>query len=131
MKRLILRITLIFVALTGIFGVFVLLCPWAQAVKIYQIFGIDLPLQIEHPYLEYLTYLGATLSVMVGILFFMAGVWPDKHSNIISFLGWSLLFIGVIVLVHGIRLNLPPWPFYPDPIISFICGSIILILRRD
>ena len=132
MKRLILRINLIFVGLTGIFGVFVLLCPWARAIEIYQLFGIDLPPQIDHAYLEYLVYLGATLSVLVGILYFMAGVWPDKYSNLISFLGWSLLFIGGIVSVFmEFRLKLPPWPFYPDPIISFICGSIILVLRRE
>ena len=131
MCRLILRINLVFVSLTGIFAAFVLVCPWSQAVAIYRLIGIDLPTQIEHPYLEYLTYMAAALSVMVGCLYLMAGVWPDKYSNLITFLGWSLLFIGVVVLFHGIRLKLPPWPFYPDPIISFVCGTLILVFRRS
>ncbi|NNE94024.1 MAG: hypothetical protein HKN23_20430 [Verrucomicrobiales bacterium] len=126
----ILRISLIFVSLTGFFAIAVLLMPWKSAIEAYKLFGIDMPPTFEHPYMEYLTYLGAALSVFVGALYFMAGAWPKKYANLIVFLGWGLLFIGVVVLYHGLRLKLPPWPFYPDPIISFVFGVLILVCYR-
>jgi len=130
MKLVVLRTALILVALTGLFAGFVLCFPWTRATEIYKHFGIELPATFTAPYLEYLTYLGAALSVVVGALYFVAGMWPSRYRNIIPFLGWSLLFIGMVVSYHGFRLDLPPWPFYPDPIISFLCGAAILFLNR-
>ena len=130
MAKILLCASLILVSLTGLFALFVLVMPWSSAVGVYRKFGIELPEIIESAYLEYLTYMAAAISVVIGVLFLLAGIWPTKYAVIIPFLGWSLLFIGVVVLYHGLRLELPPWPFYPDPIISFVFGAIILVAAR-
>ena len=130
MTRVLLRSSLILVSVTGLFALFVLVMPWSDAVAVYERFGIDMPERIDSPYLEYLTYLGAAMSVVIGVLYLLAGIAPTKYAVIIPLLGWSLLFFGVVVLYHGLRLKLPPWPFYPDPVISFVFGTIILIAAR-
>ncbi len=130
MSMKLLRTSLILVSLTGLFALFVLVMPWTNAVTVYRGFGIELPGKIDSAYLEYLTYLAAAMSVVIGVLYLLAGIRPKKFAVIIPFLGWSLLFFGVVTLYHGLRLNLPPWPFYPDPIISFVFGVVILATAR-
>jgi len=41
-----------------------------------------------------------------------------------------MLVEGIILLVHGLRLALPPFPFYGDVPACFLGGAGILLLSR-
>jgi hypothetical protein len=41
-----------------------------------------------------------------------------------------MLVEGVILLVHGLRLSLPAWPFYADTMACFLGGGGIFYLAR-
>jgi hypothetical protein len=129
--KIILRVLLAIVALTGLFAIFVPFTSWDTSVRICSMFGIsDLPKNFGHPYMEYLVFMMAGVSIVYGYLFLLAAINPVKYRNVLPFLGCSLLFIGAIITYHGIRLGLPAWPFYVDPPISFGCGFGILYYSR-
>jgi hypothetical protein len=130
MQQLILRVSLICVSITGLFAGFVIFGNWAFVVRFCRWFGIDLPSNLMTPYIEYLVFMSGAVSVMIGFLYLLPVIWPQRFSNLLPFLGGSLLFIGIVVTYHGIRLSLPPWPFLADPAVCFLFGSIILILGR-
>jgi hypothetical protein len=42
-----------------------------------------------------------------------------------------MLTEGLILLVHGLRLSLPPLPFYADTAACLVAGGAILLLARQ
>ena len=126
-----LRVVLFLVSLTGLFAIMFPFLPWKDFITICSWFGItDLPAEPSTPYTEYLFYTMFGASALFGYLYLIAAINPDKYSNIIPILGYALIFIGFIVLYHGIRLKLPPWPYFADPFICFVFGPSIVYLSK-
>ena len=63
---------------------------------------------------------------LVGFLFLLLAIRPVHYANIIPWFGWLMVCEGVILLFHGLRLHLPPFPFYADTAACFIGGIGIL-----
>jgi len=57
-------------------------------------------------------------------------IWPHKFSVAIPWFGGLMLVEGVILLIHGLRLSLPPFPFYGDTSACFLGGGAIVYLSR-
>lgn len=128
MKLRLLRLVLVFSALAwgaSILGVF---ASWPDALAALQQLGAG---TIAHdPMLDYWLRMAAGLFTLVGMLFLVLAVRPHQHQAIIPWFGGLMLSEGVILLVHGLRLNLPPLPFVADTLACLGGGMAILYLSR-
>ena len=129
MKRRLLRLFL-FVTVFGwavsIFGVFL---PWSTAITGLQSLGAS---EIAHdPMVDYWMRMAAGAFTGIGIFVFFVAMWPAKFRNVIGLIGTLSVLEGVVLLVHGLRLGLPPFPFYGDTAFCLLIGAGIWILRNE
>jgi hypothetical protein len=113
MKLRLLRMVLGFAACVwgvSIFGVFL---SWSAASEALQELGAK-PLAYD-PMLDYWLRMAAGAFSLIGGLFLVLMIWPRKYAV-------------VILLVHGLRLELPPLPFYADSAACLAAGGAILLL---
>jgi hypothetical protein len=123
-----LRLFLAFAALgwgvTGI-GVF---ASWPQVNDIAQDMGAK-PIAYD-PMLDYWLRMISGAFALVGLWYLALALWPRKFAVAIPWFGALMLLEGVILLAHGLRLGLGPFPFYGDVSACLILGTGILILSR-
>jgi hypothetical protein len=60
---------------------------------------------------------------LIGVLYFVLMIQPYKYRAIIPWFGVLMLIEGIILLMHGIRLGLPPFPFYADTAACLVGGG--------
>jgi len=78
------------------------------------------------PMLDYWLRMASGAFALVGGLYLVLMVWPHRHLNVMPWFGALMLAEGAVLLVHGIRLGLPPFPFYGDTAACFVGGAGIL-----
>jgi len=78
--------------------------------------------------LDYWLRMAAGAFALIGGWYLVLMIWPQKFHAAIPWFGGFMLIEGAILLVHGLRLSLPPLPFYADVIACFACGGAILYL---
>jgi hypothetical protein len=127
---LFLRAMLILVALSGLHCVVFLFIPWERTLAVVKWLKIEGVPDRYSPITEYWALMMAALCVVIGYLYLVAALKPQKYRNVLPILGWALVFIGVTAGYHGFRLGLPPWPFYGDLVICAVCGPGIVWLAR-
>lgn len=133
MKKLnltILRAMLILVSLTGLHCVVFLFIPWDWTLAVVKWLKIQGVSDKYSPIIEYWMLMMAALCVVIGYLYLVAALNPQKYRNLLPILGWALVFIGITAGYHGFRLGLPPWPFYGDLVICAVCGPGIVWLAK-
>jgi hypothetical protein len=81
--------------------------------------------------LDYWLRMASGAFALIGAWYLILMIWPHKFHAAIPWFGGLMLIEGVILLVHGLRLSLPPFPFYGDTSACFIGGSAILYLSRS
>ena len=110
----------------SIYGIF---CSWESALHQLKGLGAD---NIPHdPMLDYWLRMTAGAFTCIGIFLAMMALNPKKFSAAIPFAGVLLFAEGIVLLVHGIRLNLEPIPFYVDTAFCFATGIGIWLLRNE
>jgi FtsH-binding integral membrane protein len=128
MKLRLLRLTLVLSAFAwgvSLFGVF---ASWPAAQAALQELGAK---SINHdPMLDYWLRMAAGFFSLVGALFLVLALRPLQHRAIIPWFGGLMLVEGVVLLVHGLRLQLPPIPFAADTLACLGAGAAILYLSR-
>ena len=67
---------------------------------------------------------------MIGFLYLMILLKPQKYNNIIPLLAWGTLFEGIILLVHGLYLSLPLFPFAGDVSFCLTVGGGLLLSNK-
>ena len=82
------------------------------------------------PMLDYWLRMICGAFTLVGIWYLAMALWPQKFAVAIPFFGWLMIIEGVILLVHGLRLGLPPLPFYGDVAACLIGGAGIVLFAR-
>ena len=82
------------------------------------------------PMLDYWLRMAAGAFALIGGWYFVLMIWPRRFHAAIPWFGGLMLVEGVILLVHGVRLSLPPFPFYGDTTACFAGGAAILYLSR-
>jgi hypothetical protein len=102
-------------------GVFM---SWSAASQALQGLGAQ-PIHYD-PMLDYWLRMAAGAFGLVGCWYLVLTIWPGKFRAAIPWFGALMLAEGVILLVHGLRLSLPPFPFYGDTAACFILGGGIL-----
>lgn len=98
--------------------------PWPKAVLILQQLGAG---EIHaDPMLDYWLRMASGAFGLVGGLFLVFALQPARYVSVIPLFGWLMISEGVILLIHGLRLHLPPLPFYADTAACFLAGVGIL-----
>ena len=123
-----LRVFLVFSAVTwgaSVFGVFL---SWPSAVGALGGLGAQ-PIAYDRM-LDYWLRMAAGAFTLVGGLYLLLALQPEKYLVVIPWFGGLMLIEGVILLVHGVRLALPPFPFYADTAACFIGGGGVLWFSR-
>jgi hypothetical protein len=109
----------------SVFGVFL---SWPAAENALQGLGAR-PVAYD-PMLDYWLRMAAGAFALVGGWYLVLMIWPRKFHAAIPWFGALMVAEGVILLIHGLRLGLPPFPFYGDTAACFIGGGGIWYLAR-
>jgi hypothetical protein len=128
MQLRLLRLFLGFAAFSwgiSVVGVFV---SWQEAVQLLQGLGAR-PIAYD-PMLDYWLRMASGAFALVGVWFLMMMIWPKTYFAAIPWFVVLMLGEGIILLIHGLRLSLPPFPFYGDVSACLIDGFGILYLSR-
>ena len=98
--------------------------PWPTAVVALQGLGArEIP---ADPMLDYWLRMASGAFGLVGMLYALVAWKPVRYAVIIPVLGWLMLLEGAMLLVHGARLGLPPFPFVADVSACLLGGMRIL-----
>jgi len=128
MQLRLLRLFLGFASITwgvSVFGIFV---SWSAASQLLQKLGAH-PIAYDRM-LDYWLRMTAGAFTLIGCWCLILMVWPKKYYIAIPWFGAFMFIEGIVLLVHGLRLSLPPFPFYADIAACFVCGGGILYLSR-
>jgi hypothetical protein len=109
----------------SVVGVF---ASWPQINNIAQGIGAK-PIAYD-PMLDYWLRMICGAFTLVGGWYLALALWPHKFAVAIPWFGWLMVAEGVILLVHGLRLSLSPFPFCGDVSACFLCGAGILFFAR-
>jgi len=109
----------------SIVGVF---ASWSAASQALQGLGAQ-PIAYDRM-LDYWLRMASGAFALVGCWYLILMLWPQKFHAAIPWFGALMLVEGVILLVHGLRLSLPPFPFYGDTSACILGGGAILYLAR-
>jgi hypothetical protein len=124
-----LRVVLVFSAFVwgvSAFGVFL---GWENATSALQGLGAK-PIAYD-PMLDYWLRMAAGAFTLVGTGYLLLGLFPRKYAVMLPWFGWIMVVEGFILLIHGWRLELAPFPFWGDVSASFLGGVGILMLRKS
>jgi len=67
---------------------------------------------------------------VVGFFFLMAFLRPRKYADLIPLLAWGSLFEGAVLLLHGLILGVPLFPFAGDAAFCLIVGAGLYFTGR-
>jgi hypothetical protein len=109
----------------SVFGVFL---SWSAASQALVGLGAK-PIAYDRM-LDYWLRMASGAFTLVGCWYLVLMIWPRKFHAAIPWFGGLMLVEGVILLVHGVRLSLPPFPFYGDTAACFFGGGGILYCSR-
>jgi hypothetical protein len=101
-------------------GVFL---SWSAAANALQELGAQ-PIAYDRM-LDYWLRMASGAFALVGCWYLVMMIWPRRFAAAIPWFGALMLVEGFVLLFHGIRLGLPPFPFYGVPVSSEVGGFCI------
>jgi hypothetical protein len=128
MQLRLLRLFLGFAAVAWGISVVGVFLSWTAAAQALQGLGAQ-PIAYDRM-LDYWLRMAAGAFALIGGWYLVLMIWPQKFHAAIPWFGALMLLEGLILLVHGLRLSLPPFPFYGDISACFVGGGAILYLSR-
>lgn len=128
MQLRLLRLFLGFAAFAWGISVVGVFARWTQAEQMLQGLGAK-PIAYD-PMLDYWLRMAAGAFALVGCWYLLLMIWPGKFHAAIPWFGWLMVAEGIILLVHGLRLGLGPFPFYGDTSACFLGGAGIVYFAR-
>ena len=105
------------------------LLPWSVMDVILQNMGATAP--VADLQIQYWFRMATGAWSIIGFLYLMVLLKPQKYNNLIPLLGWGTLFEGIVLLIHGLYLNLPLFPFAGDVGFCLIVGGGLLLTNKD
>ena len=109
-------------------SVFGVLLPWSVMDIVLQNMGAASP--ITDVQVQYWFRMATGAWSIIGFLYLIVLLKPQKYNNLIPLLGWGTLFEGVVLLIHGLYLNLPLFPFAGDVGFCLIVGGGLLLTNK-
>lgn len=110
----------------AVFGIFL---SWDKAAEALQGLGAK-PIAYD-PMLDYWLRMTSGAFTLIGCGYLVLLWAPQKYRPVIPWAGGLMLVEGVILLVHGLRLSLPTFPFFADTAACLLDGTAILYLSRS
>ena len=104
------------------------LLPWSVMDIVLQNMGAASP--ITDVQVQYWFRMATTAWSIIGFLYLIVLLKPQKYNNLIPLLGWGTLFEGIVLLIHGLYLNLPIFPFSGDVGFCLIVGGGLLYTNK-
>ncbi len=123
-----LRLILLFCAFVWGVSAFGIFLKWEIAAGALQGMGAK-PITYD-PMLDYWLRMASGAFALVGTGYLLLAIYPRKFAAILAWFGWIMVIEGAILLVHGLRLGLPPLPFVGDVSASLVGGFGVLALRK-
>lgn len=124
MKLCLLRFALFASAIGWGVSLFGVVLPWERAEALLEGLGAK---PVPHdPMLDYWLRMASGAFALVGAIYLLLALQPRRFASIIPAMGWLMLIEGVVLLFHGVRLGLPPSPFYFDTSFCFVAGGVIV-----
>ena len=118
--------------LTGSIGwgisVLGVILPWSVMDIVLQNMGAAAP--ISDVQVQYWFRMATGAWSVIGFLYLMVLLKPQKYDNLIPLLAWGTLFEGILLLIHGLYLNLPLFPFAGDVGFCLIVGGGLLLSNK-
>lgn len=128
MQLRLLRLFLGFAAFAWGISVVGVFASWSQVNDIAQ--GMGAKFIAYDPMVDYWLRMMSGAFALVGGWYLVLMLWPRKFHAAIPWFGALMLAEGVILLMHGLRLGLGPFPFYGDVSASLLGGTGILFFAR-
>ena len=82
------------------------------------------------PMVDYWLRMASGAFGLVGCWYLILAIWPSRFAPAIPWFGVLMVCEGLILLVHGMRLKLGPFPLYGDLSACFLGGIGIITLSR-
>ena len=101
------------------------LLPWSVMDIVLQNMGAASP--ITDVQVQYWFRMATGAWSIIGFLYLMVLLKPQKYNNLIPLLAWGTVFEGIVLLIHGLYLNLPIFPFSGDVGFCLIVGGGLLL----
>ena len=104
------------------------LLPWGVMDVILQNMGASAP--VTDAQVQYWFRMATGAWSIIGLLYLIVLLKPQKYNNLIPLLAWGTLFEGIVLLIHGVYLHLPIFPFAGDVGFCLIVGGGLLLSNR-
>ena len=101
------------------------LLPWSVMDIVLQNMGAASP--ITDVKIQYWFRMATGAWSIIGFLYLIVLLKPQKYNNLIPLLAWGTVFEGIVLLIHGLYLNLPIFPFAGDVGFCLIVGGGLLL----
>ena len=101
------------------------LLPWSVMDIVLQNMGAASP--ITDVQVQYWFRMATGAWSIIGFLYLIVLLKPQKYNNLIPLLAWGTVFEGIVLLIHGLYLNLPLFPFAGDVGFCLIVGGGLLL----
>ncbi len=124
MRLRLLRLFLGFAAFAWGISVVGVFLSWSAAANALQGLGAQ-PIAYDRM-LDYWLRMASGAFALVGCWYLVLMLWPQKFAAAIPWFGALMLVEGCVLLFHGLRLSLPPFPFYGDTLACFVGGGGIM-----
>lgn len=126
MKLKLLQLFLITAAFGWIISIYGVFCSWdAALVQLKGLGAGDIP---HDPMLDYWLRMTAGAFTAIGIFLFIIAINPKRFKAAIPIVGLFLIAEALILLIHGLRLQLDLIPFAVDVIFCLATGIGICAL---
>jgi hypothetical protein len=104
------------------------LLPWSVMDIVLQNMGTTAP--VTDVQVQYWFRMATGAWSIIGFLYLIVLLKPQKYNNLIPLLAWGTVFEGIVLLIHGLYLNLPLFPFAGDVGFCLIVGGGLLLSNR-
>lgn len=105
------------------------LLPWNLMDRILRNMGAVA--SITDPQIQYWFRMATGSWSIIGFFFLAVLLRPEKYENLIPLLAGASIFEGVILLIHGMMLQLPWFPFAGDVVFCLLVGAGLLAGNQE
>ena len=89
--------------------------------------GVDPAPMLANPMYDYWLRMASSTFAFIGLGYLILAIWPRRFRAVLPFAGACMLLEGLVLLSHGLRLELPPTPFMGDTAFCIVGGLGILL----
>jgi len=96
---------------------------------LFELFSMG-ELWMQEPYSIYIYKVLGAFVVFTGFIFWIISRNPEQYREMLIFFAFGFIFIGIVMSLAGIILNLPLKYYLPDPLYCFLVGGVLLKITK-